>query len=190
MTTLCKKPEKRDETFFILCDDKDYKMNSRQLGKIKLDSKFFKESPAKILKVFISLSFVPYQIKETETNIEYIGVCPDFKEVPLGSVIPEYDLNINAYNFKGTWDIYNIFATPEAKSFDGVITWEEKLDKDTKEFEDIYGRYVIRETNSSYFIGASGNTCVFRSNAKRFTKKEAMKFINENLGDFVIEDAK
>jgi hypothetical protein len=154
-------------------------MNNRQLGKIKLDSQFFWKSPDKILKVFRYLDFVPYKIEETETNIEYIGVCPEFKEVPLGSVIPEYDLNINSYYFKGVWDVYNIFVTPK----------EDEIED--KAFEDLYHGYVIRNKNSNVFISSSDDTCRFRSIAERFTKKEAMAYIQRaNNNKLVIEDAK
>lgn len=63
------------------------------------------------------------------------------------------------------------------------------------DFDEIYRGYVIREKNTDYFIGPT--TAMFRvsvrSWAMRFTKKEAMEYIQHGKfckkGEFVIEDA-
>tara|TARA_Y100000310_G_scaffold294415_1_gene324854 strand:- start:72 stop:287 length:216 start_codon:yes stop_codon:yes gene_type:complete len=63
-----------------------------------------------------------------------------------------------------------------------------------KKFEENYARYVIREEGGvGYFIGVGEAYRVFlRSHAARFTKKQALEFIDrEEEGDklFLIENA-
>lgn len=63
------------------------------------------------------------------------------------------------------------------------------------EFDEVYRGYVIRETkgaHSNYFVGESEvYRTAIRSDALRFTKVEALEYVNRQLaGHFVIEDAR
>lgn len=62
-----------------------------------------------------------------------------------------------------------------------------------KKFEDIYAGYVIKEMRGGFgnYVGPCDEMyrVALRSMAARFTKEQALKYVNENEGEFFIEDA-
>ena len=63
-------------------------------------------------------------------------------------------------------------------------------------FEDVYAGYVIRYVGDGglfgYFVGPPSSEMyrvALKQHAARFTKEQAMKYIEENEGKWLIEDA-
>jgi hypothetical protein len=153
-------------------------MNINRRGNLEFSWTTLGESPETLFQIFNKLHFLPTFTYKREDSIVYRGICPEFREVPVGEMEPTYSLRETII---------------EGESGE-VVTWVVEEDsKNEKEFEDLYRKYVLRNLEDNYFIGDSnfyGYNVIKREWAQRFTKEEAMKFINKNQGKFVIEDAK
>jgi len=131
---------------------------------------------------------------------EFSGTIMCEKASKLGSILSNLYLNgetghgiLSDFGYTGSFVVIE-----EICGFTGII--EPKLyvefiiksvPEKEKTFEELYKGYVIKNRVNDYFvqsfIGLSQSSA--REFAARFTKKEAMEYIKNIKGEFVIEDA-
>jgi len=71
-------------------------------GKIDVSHTLIFEDYETVSKVFSKICFLPVRAESLYHRdcIEYEGYCPKFEELPLGSEIPKYELEVTKVNGK------------------------------------------------------------------------------------------
>lgn len=71
-------------------------MNHRQLGKFEIQRDLIENNPDSVAQIFMALKVVPVFAQGLfhQSAIEYIGISEQFRTLPLGEVVPEYELII------------------------------------------------------------------------------------------------
>ena len=72
-------------------------MNNRNLGRVNIPCEFIDNEPERVAEVFALLKFIPLRAEwlDYKKMIEYIAISDQFEHVPLGKLIPEYQLKIS-----------------------------------------------------------------------------------------------
>ena len=70
---------------------------SRRIGRFYVSVKMVEDEPASLAQILTYLAFVPLRVEclWAGRQFEYIGISPMFKDMPEGTVTPEYDLTIH-----------------------------------------------------------------------------------------------
>ena len=67
---------------------------SRRIGKFYVSRSIVDESPEMVMPVMARCVIVECQLHYIGNRFEYFAVSPDFDEVPLGMITPEYSVLI------------------------------------------------------------------------------------------------
>jgi len=82
-------------------------MNNR-IGKFWISINLIHEHHDEVVEMFYKLKIVIVrsEVMYHKDSIEYVGISPEFREVPLNEVLPEYNLvvTVNTENGKQTRD--------------------------------------------------------------------------------------
>lgn len=70
-------------------------MNSKQLGQFSIGRQFVRDQPEIVAKAFHDMKLVVVRAETSfMDDIEYFGISEMFDEVPTGTMIPEYNVDI------------------------------------------------------------------------------------------------
>ncbi len=71
-------------------------MNSRQMGKFKIQEDIIRENPELVARAFALIHLVPIRAEMlfAERAIEFVAISDRFREVEQGVMCPEYEIKI------------------------------------------------------------------------------------------------
>lgn len=71
-------------------------MNSRQIGTFYIDSNMVDKYPEEVGELLALLNFVPVRCEYLYAlnQFQYVGISNRFKELPFGTYVPEYIVNV------------------------------------------------------------------------------------------------
>lgn len=73
-------------------------MNDKQLGRFNISEGIVRKDPEGVAKILSIMQFVPVRVEclfTTMNKIEYTGLSSKFGEIPEGTIIPEYKLQVH-----------------------------------------------------------------------------------------------
>ena len=77
-------------------ETKELEMNERNLGRFRVDQRSVRCNPDEIAHLFMLMKCVPIRLEVLHDMmcIEYTAISDCFSEVPVGQVIPGYDITV------------------------------------------------------------------------------------------------
>lgn len=72
--------------------EEEVEIVNRRIGKINISAVLVKTSHLTVLELFDNIKFLPFKVDYDYLKDEFIytGICNQFREVPMGEVIPSY----------------------------------------------------------------------------------------------------